>query len=37
MQYLDSLLKKIEKIDLENKIDLKEVEKAFVFARDAHE
>lgn len=37
MKYLDSLIEKIKILNLEKKIDLKEVEKAYYFAEKAHE
>jgi len=37
MNYLNPLLEKIKSLNLEEKIDLKEVEKAYFFAKKAHE
>jgi len=37
MNYLNPLLEKIKFLNLEEKIDLKKVEKAYNFAKKAHE
>jgi hypothetical protein len=37
MNYLNSLIKKIKDLDLDDRIDLEEVKKAYYFAEKAHE